>query len=298
VHASERTRIYVAINSDTDEKVIIKTPSNSFDGDPEYIECFLHEEWVGRRINNPHVLRVLEPLQRKSFLYYVTEYIEGQTLRQWMTDHPRPTLAEVRNIVNQLVTGIRAFHRLEMVHQDLKPENIIIDDNGTVKIKGFGSTKIAGIREISTPQEQHHPLGSLNHAAPEHYLGHSSSNRFDIYALGVIAYEMLTGVLPYGKALTARNLKHVHYHHAYQFNDEIPVWLDGTLAKAVHLHPEQRYNLLSEFNYDLSHPHKSFVKNMTEPLIERNPVAFWRGLAIALLILNVLLIYILSATNI
>lgn len=109
---------------------------------------------------------------------------------------------------------------------------------------------------------------------------------------------MLTGVLPYGKALTARNLKHIRYQHAYQFNDEIPLWLDGTLAKAVHLHPEQRYNLLSELNYDLRYPNKSFVKNITEPLVERNPVAFWKGLTIALLILNALLIYILSATNI
>src|SRR4030065_761624 len=101
----------------------------------------MHEEGAGRRINSPHVLRVLEPTRRRQFLYYVTEYVEGQTLRQWMNDYPLAALPDVRNIVEQLARGLRAFQRMEMIHQDLKPENILIDKHGTVKIIDFGSTR-------------------------------------------------------------------------------------------------------------------------------------------------------------
>lgn len=294
IHASKRTQIYVAKDTATNKQVILKTPSLNFDDDPEYIDLFLHEEWVGRRINSPHVLKVMESTRQRHFLYYVTEYIEGQTLRQWMTDHPLPGLAEVRIIITQIVNGIRAFHRLEMVHQDLKPENIMIDGDGTVKIIDFGSTKIAGIQEISTPLEQQHLLGTLDYAAPEYFRGETGSNRSDIYALGVITYEMLTGKLPYGKALSSRTLKRLNYRPAQQYNTAISPWVNGALAKAVHLNTTQRYSLLSEFNHDLSYPNKLFIGKNTEPLIERNPIAFWKGTAIILLIVNLVLIYLLS----
>jgi len=297
VHASKRTQVYVAIDTASNKQSIIKTPSINFDDDPEYIERFLHEEWVGRRINNPHVLKVLDTKQQRRFLYYVTEYVQGQTLRQWMADHPRPSLTEARNIIKQISAGLRAFHRLEMIHQDLKPENIMIDNNGTIKIIDFGSTRIAGIEEISTPLEQQHQLGTLDYSAPEYFLGHGGSNRSDIYSLGVIAYEMLTGKLPYGKALSSRNIKRSSYIPAQQYNDTIPAWLNGALAKAVHLNPEQRYRLLSEFNYDLCHPNPAFLNNNAEPLIERNPIAFWKGLTVLLFIFNLLLIYFSVAAD-
>jgi hypothetical protein len=108
---------------------------------------------------------------------------------------------------------------------------------------------------------------------------------------------MLSGKLPYEKALSARNIKRVHYIPAQHYNSDIPAWLNGALAKAVHLNPEQRYSLLSEFNYDLCHPNKSFLKKNNAPLVERSPVVFWKILTMLLLVINFLLIYILSSTN-
>jgi serine/threonine protein phosphatase PrpC len=294
LHASKRTQVYLALDRQTQTRVILKTPSVNFDDDPEYIDRFLHEEWAGRRIRNPHVLRVLKPHARRQCLYYVTEYITGQTLRRWMNDNPHPALSEVRNIVQQIAAGLRAFHRQEMIHQDLKPENIMIDDHGTVKIIDFGSTKIAGIEEIATPLERRNVLGTRNYTAPEYLRGISGSNASDIYSLGVIAYEMLTGRLPYGdRELTPRRLQRIHYVPAVQHNPEIPAWLDRALEKAVALERRRRYAVLSEFTHDLAHPNPAFVMKGTEPLIERNPLLVWKGIAALLLLLNLVLIYLL-----
>lgn len=293
IHSSKRTQIYLAIDSDSGEKVVIKTPSVNFEDDPVYIDNFLHEEWAGKRINNPHVLKVLTP-KRRRFLYYVTEYLQGQTLRQWMNDHPCPALMEVRAIVKQITVGIRAFHRLEMIHQDIKPENIMIDHQGIVKIVDFGSTRIAGIQEISAPIERNNPGGTVDYAAPECLEGYEGTAYSDLYSLGVIAYEMLTGKLPYGKPLTLRNLQHARYIPAKQYNPDIPAWVDGALKKAVKKDPRHRYPALSEFVYDLSHPNTHLVGTETLPLLEKNPIAFWQGLSLILLLLNILLLYLLS----
>ncbi|VAW75532.1 Serine/threonine protein kinase [hydrothermal vent metagenome] len=280
VHASNRTQVYLALDTETDTQVVLKTPSVNFEDDPEFIDQFLHEEWAGKRLNSAHVLRVLEPHGRRQFLYYVTEYIKGTTLRQWMHDHPQPSLDEMRNIIEQITRGLRAMHRQEMIHQDLKPENIMLDEHGVVKIIDFGSTKIAGIAEITTPLERDNVLGTRNYTAPEYLRGHGGSSRSDIYSLGVIAYEMLSGKLPYPKELTERNMNKVSYVSIREHNKATPAWVDGALMKAVAINPERRHSLLSEFIYELSHPNENYTRLNQQPLIERNPVAFWRALAI------------------
>jgi serine/threonine protein kinase len=280
IHASNRTQIYLALDTKTNSRVVLKTPSVNFEDDPGYIDQFLHEEWAGKRLNNNHILQILEPQGRRQCIYYVTEFIDGQTLRQWMHDHPDPTLKAVRNIVEQIAQGLRAMHRQEMIHQDLKPENIMIDEHGVVKIIDFGSTKIAGIAEITTPLDRDRILGTKNYTAPEYLQGLVGSNRSDIYSLAVITYEMLCGKLPYRKELTRRNLNRLKYAPTRECNINIPSWIDGALRKAVSINPERRHTLLSEFVYDLSHPNPDYSRKERPPLIERNPVAFWRGLSV------------------
>jgi serine/threonine protein phosphatase PrpC len=246
IHASNRTQIYLALDTETNSRVVLKTPSVNFEDDPGYIDQFLHEEWAGKRLKSSHILRVLEPHGRRQCIYYVTEFIEGQTLRQWMHDHPAPTLKAVRNIVEQIAQGLRAMHRQEMIHQDLKPENIMIDE----------------------------------YTAPEYLQGLAGSNRSDIYSLAVISYEMLCGKLPYRKELTRRNLNRLKYTPTGECNINIPSWIDGALRKAVSINPGRRHALLSEFIYDLSHPNPDYSRKERPPLMERNPVAFWRGLSV------------------
>jgi hypothetical protein len=292
LHASKRTQVYLAIDNKTDQKVILKTPSVNYVDDAEYIDSFLHEEWAGRRINNQHVLKVFEPHGRRQCLYYVTEYIDGWTLRQWMHDNPQPALEDVREIVQQIVAGLRAFHRQEMVHQDLKPENIMIDRYGTVKIIDFGSTRIAGIEEITTPLERNNLLGTRNYTAPEYLQGLKGNNVSDIFSLGVITYEMMSGKLPYGKQeLTTRRLQRARYRPVTRINPDVPPWIDKALEKAVSIERGRRYALLSEFFHDLSHPNPAFTSRNAEPLIERNPLLFWKGAAFLLFVLNLVLVY-------
>ena len=166
IRGSARSHIYLAVDSETGERVVIKTPSVDQQANQAYLERFLMEEWIAKRINSPHVLKPCSQTRRRNYIYVVTEYIEGQTLAQWMIDNPKPDLAAVRGIVEQIAKGLQAFHRLEMVHQDLKPDNVMIDGNGTVKILDFGATRVAGVMEISTPIEQINLLGSAAYAAP------------------------------------------------------------------------------------------------------------------------------------
>jgi serine/threonine protein phosphatase PrpC len=280
IHASKRTQVYLALDTNTDTRVVLKTPSVNYDDDPAYIDQFLHEEWAGRRINNAHTLKIMEPHGHRQALYYVTEYIEGQTLRQWMNDHPNPTIKEVRGIVEQIAQGLRAMHRLEMIHQDLKPENVMIDTHGVVKLIDFGSTKIAGIQEIVSPLDRDNVLGTRHYTAPEYLKSYAGTNRSDIFSLGVIAYEMLSGKLPYNKEMTARNLGKLRYRSVIDAGAPVPDWIDATLRKAVSINPERRYGLLSELVHDLSHPNPEFSRLYKPPLIERHPVGFWRATTI------------------
>lgn len=298
VHASSRSHVYLAVDNETGTPVIIKTPSIDLRGDPAYLERFLMEEWIARRINSAYVLKPCAQTQKRNYLYIVTEFIDGQTLTQWMIDNPRPDLETVRGIVEQIAKGLRAFHRLEMLHQDLRPDNIMIDRTGTVKIIDFGSTKVAGLMEITTAIERSHLLGTAQYTAPEYFLGESGTTYSDMFSLGVIAYQMLSGKLPYGaevsKARTRAAQKKLAYRSVLDDDREIPAWIDDVLRKAVHPNPYQRYGELSEFIYDLRHPNQAFLNKTRPPLIERNPVVFWKSVSFILAITVVALLFKLT----
>ena len=200
LHGSSRSHIYLAVDIESEDVVTIKIPSIDLRDDPEYLKRFMMEEWVARRIDSPHVLKPCLPSRKRNFLYVVTEYIDGQTLTQWMIDNPKPTLETVRGIVEQIAKGLRAFHRKEMLHQDMRPDNIMIDKTGTVKIIDFGSTKITGVVEAAPSGNRNDILGTAQYTAPEYFLGEAVSSRSDLFSLGVITYQMLTGKLPYGAA--------------------------------------------------------------------------------------------------
>ena len=289
VHDSSRSHVYLAMDIESDTPVIIKTPSIDLQEDPAYLERFLMEEWVARRINNAHVLKPCQQTRKRNYLYIAMEFIEGQTLSQWMIDNPNPELETVRGIVEQIGKGLHAFHRQEMLHQDLRPANIMIDANGLVKIIDFGATKIAGIMEISSPIERTDLLGTAQYTAPEYFLGESGTSRSDIFSLAVITYQMLSGTLPYGaqvaKSRTKSAQKKLRYDSVLHDDREIPVWIDDVLKKAVHANPYKRYSEISEFLYDLRHPNKEFLNKTRPPLMERNPVLFWKSVSFILTII-------------
>ena len=294
LHGSSRSHIYLAVDIETDAVVTIKIPSIDLRDDPEYIKRFMMEEWVARRIDSPHVLKPCLLQRKRNFMYVVTEFIEGQTLTQWMIDNPKPGLETVRGIVEQIAKGLRAFHRKEMLHQDIRPDNIMIDATGTVKIIDFGSTKITGVVEAAPSGNRNDILGTQQYIAPEYFLGEQATPRSDLFSLGVITYQMLTGKLPYGsrmaKARTRSQFNKLVYSPASHGSRELPQWVDGTLEKAVHPNPVKRYDSLSEFLFDLRHPNANYLNSSSTPLIERNPLLFWKCTTVVLALAVILLL--------
>jgi serine/threonine protein phosphatase PrpC/tRNA A-37 threonylcarbamoyl transferase component Bud32 len=288
IKRSARSHIYLASDRESGERVVLKTPSTDMQANPAALERFLLEEWIARRINSAHVLKPCAHTRQRQSIYVVTEYIEGQTLAQWMIDNPKPELAVVRGLLEQIAKGLQAFHRLEMVHQDLKPDNILIDTTGTAKIIDFGATRVAGLEEADTAIEQINLLGAALYAAPEYFLGEQGSVRSDLYSLGVIAYQMLSGSFPYGtqvpKTRTKAAQKKLVYKSVLNEEREIPAWIDDAIRKAVEPDPFARYEEISEFIYDLHHPNRIFLNKTRPPLIERNPVIFWKGVSFALML--------------
>lgn len=285
LYASSRSHVFLAKDRDSGELVALKTLSTELEDDPEAIDRFLMEDWIAHRLDNVHCLKAIDNTRQRQYLYTVTEYIEGQTLTQWMHDNPEPSLNEVRRIVEQIGNGLQAMHRKEMIHQDIRPDNILLDKSGTVKIIDFGSTRIAGIAELGT--ETQLILGTAQFTAPEYFLGYEGSTQSDIFSLGVLTYHLLSHSLPYGtKVSRAYNVaaqRKLSYQSLLGENPKIPFWVDDTLRKAVHVQPHRRYQEVAEFLYDLSHPNRAFVNKARPPLMERDPVLFWKCLSLGLL---------------
>jgi len=286
LHVSSRSHVHLAVDEASGGTVVLKTPSMDLRGDAAYLERFLLEEWIARRLDNPHVIKACPPPRQRRYLYTVSEFIDGQTLAQWMLDHPQPDLETVRGIVEQIARGLRAFHRLEMLHQDLRPQNLMIDATGTLKIIDFGSTRVAGLAERNAPGTQDNLLGTAAYTAPEYFLGEAGTPCSDQFSLAVIAYQLLSGRLPYGadvaRARTTAAQKRLCYQPLRHAQRDIPAWIDEVLGKALHPDPARRYAELSEFVFELRQPNPAFLNRARPPLLERNPLLFWKGLSLLL----------------
>jgi serine/threonine protein kinase len=203
-----------------------------------------------------------------------------------MTDHPRPTLDAVRGIVAQLAKALQAIHRKEMLHQDLRPENVLIDRQGTVVLIDFGATHVAGLAEGTGEAGATAILGSLQHTAPEYFTGDGGSARSELWSLALLAYQMLGGQLPYGLQVTqvrgARDLHKLVYTPLRQHRSDLPAWVDTVLRQALHPQPARRQEALSAFVHDLHRPGPQHLRATRLALVERNPLRFWRTLAIVL----------------
>ena len=294
LHAGGRGQVYLATDRESGARVALKVPGIEQRGDADYLRHFMMEEWIARRLDSPHVLKAHPVTRPRSHLYTVMRYVEGRTLAQWMADHREPDLETVRRIVEQIGRGLQAFHRREMVHGDLRPENVLIDASGTVQIIDFGATRVAGLVEDTGRADDALPQGAVQYTAPECFLGHPPSPGSDLFALGVIAYQMLTGRLPYGghaaRARTARLQRKLRYVSARHARPLLPAWVDGALRRATHPDPMRRYEVPSELLHDLRQPNPALGDTRRVPLIERDPLVFWKGLSLLLAVTVVVLL--------
>lgn len=292
IHASSRSQLYIVRNTETGVRCLMKTPSVNFNDDAAYIERFIMESWIGARISSPYVARVVDYDRPKSFLYYLLEYVDGLTLGQWMRENPRPAMQEVIYFTDQIAKALRAFHRRDTLHQDLKPDNIMIDRNGVIRVIDFGSCLVAGIAEIASPIQREIALGTEQYAAPEYRVGITPSARSDQFSLAVIVYEMLTGKLPYdGKYVVRRSRMgrdEPRYIAANEINPMVPIWFDAAVHKALSLDSEQRYPDIDEFVSDLKRPNTSLISTQQRAWLVRTPVHVWQILVVLLVITNIM----------
>lgn len=296
LHASTRSQLYRVHHEESGQQAVMKTPSRNYLDDVGYIERFILEEWVARRIDSPWVVKVVEPHQPRKFLYYLLEYVEGPTLAKVISQRQPLDVARVVALADKLVQGLRAFHRRETLHQDLKPDNIVLRGEEPV-ILDFGSVYVAGVDEIATTFTRERALGTLEYSAPEYRLQRPRTPASDQFSLAVMLYELLTGHHPFGnayqQALKPVDFLALKYVQAYRRNPLVPLWMDGALRKAMQINADLRYESLSEFLQDLKRPNPAFLQADQRPLIERNPLRFWQGLSGVLLAGNLILAVLL-----
>ncbi len=294
LHQGSRSHVFLAEMPDG-SRVVVKVPSTETREDPESLRRFLLEDWVARRVGGPFFPRPVDPPVPRGGLYLVTAFVEGQTLRQWMTANARPPLEAVRGLVERMVVALRTLHRQQILHQDLRPENVMIAGDGTIRLIDLGSAAVAGVEEAGPGTLGPLP-GTYQYTAPEYLSGDPPGWRSDLFSLGVIAYEMLTGGrLPYGAAVaqvrSRRDQRRLVYRSARDEDTGVPDWIDAALRRATHPDPTRRFEALSEFAAALRGASPARRDRFPRPLAERNPVAFWRavsGILAVLLLLSVL----------
>jgi len=287
LHQSARSQVHLVEDLANGQRLALKVPSTEHLGDAAYLERFVCEEWIARRIDHPRVLRAVRREQPRRYFYSLSEYCEGQTLEQWMIDHPQPSLQQVRELIEQIGQALRALHRLEMLHQDLRPANLMVDASGAVTLIDFGSVHVAGLAErLPAALAESGPPGTAAYTAPEYFLGEPGGPRADLFSLAVITYQLLGSELPYGTAVAATRSRadqsRLRYRPLRAKRPDLPHWLDEVLRKALQPRPENRQEDVDEFVQALRKPGSEYLTARRRPLLERDPLRFWQGLSLLL----------------
>lgn len=291
---SSRSHVYLVQDTGTERLLVLKAPSIDLAEQPDYLERLMREEWIAKRVHSNHVVRPASINRPRTTLYTLFDYVEGQTLKQWQLDHPKPTLEQVRGIIEQLGKGLQALHRSEILHQDIRPDNLMVTPQGIVKIIDFGAARLAGLQ---TDDEVAGDIpGTALYTAPEYFLGLAGTELSDLYSLAVLTYQLLSGRYPYGpevaRGKSIKAQKKLRYQSVLGKESELPVWLDLTLEKALQPDPNKRYQALSEFLYDLRHPNAEFQKPLS--LIELHPLWFWQCLCV---VQGLVILWLVAAAN-
>lgn len=293
--ASSRSQVYLVTDLESGVQMVMKTPSINFQDDVHYIDKFIQEEWIGKRINSPYVVNIITQNRERTCLYYLMEHITGISLDKWMVNNPLPPPKKAISIVKKIAKALEAFHKTETIHQDLKPANIIVDDNMNLKVIDFGSVYVAGIAEIFIPFEYMGALGTASYSDPHYLQGKNTGIQGDIYALATITYELFTGQLPYGEEIeqcvNTHDFDKLRYISSSSFNPIIPIWFDRALEKGVNLELSKRHTRLQYFIEDVTHPNPIFlqddpnVKNSRGLVFWQLMSAFWVGLLVLVVIM-------------
>lgn len=247
--------IFRATDLNTGRVVAIKVPHPEMESDPVFFERFQREEEIGKKLDHPGVMKVFSD-DNRSRLYMVMEWVEGRLLRHILAEQGKLPVERAVRIALAIADALDYIHRHGIVHRDLKPENIMVGPDDRIKLIDFGIAGNAGSRRI-TFAKLSQVMGSPDYISPEQVRGKRGDARSDVYALGIILYEMLTGKVPFQGPNPFAIMNDRLLNHPIpprELNPEISPQLQEIIYRALERDPKNRYASARELANDLEHP--------------------------------------------
>jgi serine/threonine protein phosphatase PrpC len=280
------SRLFGAVDEIEGGEVALKFPKPQVAAVATYHAAFLREAWVGARVNSPWIGRIIElPPGRQTCLYTVMPLYQGELLETRLARAPQVGLEEGRAIAIKLAQAAAALHRAGIIHRDIKPDNVILEGGGALKLIDLGVVRIPGLEDF--PPED--IPGTTAYMAPEMFAGEAGNVATDVYALGVTLFRAFTGTFPYGNADAVSPPRRERPKELTALRPDLPAWLQAALDRALARDPADRFRDMNEFADELeAGPARTATPSRRpQTLLERHPVRFWQGVA-ALLALALL----------
>jgi len=243
--------VYLARDMILDRDVAVKMLRLDFANDEEFIRRFHREAQSATSLAHPNIVSIYDVGEENDLYYIVMEYVDGQTLKQYIQQNTPLRVEEALEIMKQLTSAISHAHHNHIIHRDIKPHNILIDHNGTVKITDFG---IAMALSATSITQTNSVLGSVHYLSPEQARGGMANRKSDIYSLGIVMFELLTGRLPFsGESAVSIALKHLQSEtpSVRRWNPNIPQSVENIVLKATAKDPFHRYESADDMEEDL-----------------------------------------------
>lgn len=243
--------VYLANDKILDRKVAVKVLRGDLSSDDRFIRRFQREALSVSNLSHPNIVEVYDVGEEDGEYYIVMEYIEGKTLKQLLKKRESLTLTEVIDIMTQLTDGIAHAHESYIIHRDIKPQNIMIQDDGRIKITDFGIAMALNATQLT---QTNSVMGSVHYLPPEQASGKGATVKSDIYSMGILMYELLTGTVPFkGDNAVEIALKHMKdkIPSIRKQDPSIPQSVENILMKATAKNPRNRYDSAKEMHDDL-----------------------------------------------
>jgi serine/threonine protein phosphatase PrpC len=282
------TRLFLAVDELEGGDFVLKFPKLQVGEVAAYRAAFVRETWVGARVNSPWIGRIIELAPgRQTCLYTIMLFYQGELLEARIARRPLVALEEGRNIAIKLARAVAALHRADIIHRDIKPDNVILERDGSPKLIDLGVVRVPGLEDAGP---QNIP-GTIAYMAPEMFEGEAGNEATDLYALGITIYRAFTAEFPYGNVDATSRPRRQRPIPLATLRPDLPAWLEATLARAIALNPAERFRDVAEFALEMEAvPARApVVARRPQTFYERSPVRFWQGVA-ALLALTVILL--------
>ncbi len=254
VHKGRLARIYKATNQKSDKTVALRFPIPGLADDSAYIDAFLREEWIGKRLDHDHFVKAYDiSPQRRTVLYSVLEYRRGENLGKRIERKGFLAIDESIYLIKQLLEGLVYLHKQGVMHRDIKPGNMLVDKKKRqLSLIGFGLSSIEQLQDRGADTKAY--SGTKSYMAPELLVGDESDQRADIYSAGVTLYRMITGHLPYGSVSATITTNFNSFTSAEHYIADIPEWLQDVMKKACAVNFEDRFSTAVEFLDAVNNP--------------------------------------------